>query len=341
MDSITQAALGAAVGYAVGGRVLGRKAVLWGIGLGTLPDLDVLIRFEDPVANFTYHRSFTHSLFVLGALSPLIAAGINRLHKVPKNQSRSIFLMVLLVLLTHPLLDAFTSYGTQLLWPLTDYPVYWASISIVDPVYTLPLLIASIMALISPRAIRSQRAVLLALVLSTGYLGWTQVAQARMTTYAQAELQKQNIEADRLFVTPALFSSLLWYVVAVEDDTIHYGFRSFLDDAEKSFSMARMPRNEDLLSGMEDTWIVDRLKWFSHGFYRAEVQSGKVVMSDLRMGLAPHFVFRFAVAEEGKDPKALSLSERVRNPTPDGAMGWLIDRIRGVTPCQSWTCANR
>ncbi|WP_350333793.1 metal-dependent hydrolase [Coralliovum pocilloporae] len=336
MDSITQATLGAAVGYAIGGPVLGRKAALWGIGLGTLPDLDVLIRFEDPVANFTYHRSFTHSVLVLAAITPVLAAGIRRFHKLSKDASLTITLMVLLTLVTHPLLDAFTSYGTQLLWPLTDYPFYLASISIIDPIYTLPMLGAVIMALIRPRSPRSRAAVLGAIALSTAYLGWTQVLQARMTTYAEQQLAQNDIRPDRLFVTPTLFNSLLWYVVAVEGDTIHYGFSSLLDRQDKPLNLIATPRNEALLEDLQGSWTVDRLKWFSHGFYQAEVEDKQVVMSDLRMGLAPHFSFRFAVAPEDTKDGPLPISQRVRKPRPEGAVGWIFDRMTAKISCASW-----
>ena len=43
MDTITQMALGAAVGEAVLGRKMGGRAMLWGAALGTLPDLDIII----------------------------------------------------------------------------------------------------------------------------------------------------------------------------------------------------------------------------------------------------------------------------------------------------------
>ena len=80
MDSITQLALGAAVGEATAGRQAGRRALLWGAVCGTLPDLDVFIPLGDAVRDFTYHRSASHSLFVLAALTPLMVWLILKLH---------------------------------------------------------------------------------------------------------------------------------------------------------------------------------------------------------------------------------------------------------------------
>ena len=72
MDSVTQLVLGAAVGEATLGRRVGSRAKLWGAVCGTIPDLDVFIPLGDPVRDFTYHRSFSHSLIVLAALTPLV-----------------------------------------------------------------------------------------------------------------------------------------------------------------------------------------------------------------------------------------------------------------------------
>ena len=73
MDSITHLALGAAIGEAVLGRRVGRKAAMWGAVCGTIPDLDVFIPHADAVAAITYHRSFSHSLIILALFAPLMA----------------------------------------------------------------------------------------------------------------------------------------------------------------------------------------------------------------------------------------------------------------------------
>lgn len=148
MDSITQAVLGASIQGALLGRWQGRRALLYGAMLGTLPDLDVIIDYGDAVADMTYHRGFSHSLFVLSALALALTLLIRKLRPDPGYSARRLFLTLWLVLITHPLLDAFTSYGTQLLWPLQTPPVAWSSVFIIDPLYTLPLLVAVIVGLV-------------------------------------------------------------------------------------------------------------------------------------------------------------------------------------------------
>jgi len=148
MDSLTQVALGSAVGYAVLGNKIGRKAVLWGAILGTLPDLDVFLPYGGSVEAFTYHRSFSHSLLIHLLISPLIVWLILKIHAGMQIYKVRWFWLVFLSLSTHAILDSLTVYGTQLLWPFTEYPFAVSSVFIIDPAYTLPLLIGVICTLI-------------------------------------------------------------------------------------------------------------------------------------------------------------------------------------------------
>ena len=104
-------------------------------------DLDVLVPFADAVADFTYHRSFSHSLLVLAALTPLMVWLILRAHPQTRPERGRWALLVYAVFATHVLLDALTIYGTQILWPLDHTPFGLGSIFIIDPLYTLPLLV--------------------------------------------------------------------------------------------------------------------------------------------------------------------------------------------------------
>ena len=107
MDSITQAVLGASIQGALLGRWQGRKALLYGAMLGTLPDLDVIIDYGDAVADMTYHRGFSHSLLVLTGLALLLTWLTRRFRHNPGYSAQRLFLTLWLVLITHPLLDSF------------------------------------------------------------------------------------------------------------------------------------------------------------------------------------------------------------------------------------------
>ncbi len=147
MDSITQAVLGASIQGALLGRWQGRKALLYGAMLATVPDLDVVMDYGDAVANMTYHRGFSHSLFVLSGLALLLTWLARRFRPHPGYSANRLLLTLWLVLITHPLLDAFTSYGTQLFWPLMPTPTAWSSLFIIDPLYSVPLLAAVVISL--------------------------------------------------------------------------------------------------------------------------------------------------------------------------------------------------
>ena len=179
MDTVTQFALGAGVGAAVLGRHISpRKAAIIGGVLGVVPDLDVLYPFDDPIDAFVLHRGPSHSLIVQAVVTPLFGEALMRLFKDLRGQRMRTYLAVYLVFATHALLDALTIYGTRILWPLWPEPVGVGSVFIIDPIYTLPLLVAFVWALCLRSWTAGLRRVLTTgLVFSTAYLGWSLAAQ--------------------------------------------------------------------------------------------------------------------------------------------------------------------
>ncbi len=362
MDSLTQAALGAAVGTAVLGRRAGPRAALWGAVCGTLPDLDVLWSHGDPVRDFTFHRAETHALFWLTLVSPLLGWLLARLNRDRAAWGRWT-LLAGLALVTHALLDAFTVYGTQLLLPFSDYPVGLGSVFIIDPLYTLPLLAGVIAALAWRRARpdAAARANAAGLVASTAYLAWGVAAQAHVEGEVHRSLAATPIEDGRVLVTPTPFNTLLWRIVVMDDSGYHEGFRSLLDRAE-GVQLTYYPSRTDLVEPLREEWAVRRLAWFSKGFYgvreappdldavigsagsvsqllgavsvaaAASATPGddgsRVVMTDLRMGQTPFFVFGFVVGTVGGDGVAPTDSLQVPTQRPPrGALGWMWRRI--------------
>ncbi|MBX2886215.1 MAG: metal-dependent hydrolase [Granulosicoccus sp.] len=295
MDSLTQMALGAALGEATLGRKLGNKAMVIGAVLGTLPDLDVIVPYTDAVANFTFHRSFSHSFLVLTLLTPLLAWIGYR--SSGKRFGQAWFWCVLLVLNTHVLLDCFTVYGTQAFWPISEYPIAWATIFIIDPLYTLPLLISLIIIMrAAPKSRRRAIANIAGLVLSTTYLAWTVVAQNIAHNVALNALQAQSQGYTSAVTTPAPLS-LLWRTVARDEDGYAEGYYSLLDGSEQmNFDYYRS--DESLFDALQDHWPAQRLKWFTRGFYTIRKIGDDIVMTDLRMGVEASYVFNFLV---GKD----------------------------------------
>ena len=140
MDPLSQATLGAAAAQSLIKKSDLARIALIGALAGMAPDLDVLIQSStDPLLQLEYHRQFTHSLIFIpvGALLCAIAFWpFMRRHM----SFKAIWLTALAGYATHALLDACTTYGTLLLWPFSDARIAWNTISVIDPVFTLPLL---------------------------------------------------------------------------------------------------------------------------------------------------------------------------------------------------------
>ena len=144
MDSLTQIALGIAVAEVCVGKKLKNRTFLYGAILGTIPDLDVVIGlFLDPVDGIMIHRGISHSLLLFLFLSPFLGWIISKIEKEKINFIGATS-MVFWCLFTHVLLDMFTSWGTQILWPL-NHRFALKTIFVIDPLYTIPLLISLIM----------------------------------------------------------------------------------------------------------------------------------------------------------------------------------------------------
>ena len=298
MDSLSQAVLGASVAGVVAPSGHRRRALLLGAALGTLPDLDVLIDYGDAVRNFTYHRGFSHSLFVLTPVSVLIWLALKRLWAPVSDAQYRWFAAIALALLTHPLLDAHTAYGTQLFWPMTVAPTMWATMFIIDPLYTLPLLAGTLFVAFRPDTKWCLSMLRAGVVLSTLYVGWSWTAKVIVEHEARGSLAAIGIEDAVLFSTPTPFNTLLWRVVVQSDEGHLEGFDSLLVDEEK-MTFEPIESDTTALQDAADIWAVQRLRWFARDFVKAEVDDGKLVISDLRMGQEPRYVFSHVVAVRG------------------------------------------
>ncbi len=327
MDTVTQITLGAAVGYAVLGRRAGRKALVWGGICGLLPDLDVLVPMGDAVRDFTYHRGASHSLFVLAALTPLVAWLITRIHKDTAVRRRWWYALVFGAFATHVLLDCFTVYGTQIFWPLKTPPVMWSTIFIIDPVYTLPLLLGVAAAwFLARRPDRARLFNTLGILLSTLYLAWSVGAKLHVNQVARGALNTRGIEYTRMLTLAAPFNTVLWRVLAMTDGGYVEGYYSLLDQ-DQTMRFTAYPSDPALLDGIKDHWSVKRLQWFTHGFYAVKKEGGAIVMSDLRMGLEPSYVFQFKVAEADNPHPRPVTAERFRSSRSLKTLGWVWRRI--------------
>lgn len=319
-------ALGAAVSVAVVGRRMPVwKAAAIGAAFGTLPDLDVVIDYGDPVRNMTFHRAESHALFWLTLFTPAAAWLLARLTGMADNL-RLWCLNIWLILITHTLLDAMTVYGTQLLLPFSDTPLGVASIFIIDPLYTVPLLIGLFCA-VRWRGRRGLNANRNGLIISTLYLCWTVLAQQHVAGIAERSVAASGINAEQKLVTPTPFNTLIWRVLVMTPDGYSEGFYSLLD-GDRPIRFEHFPGNMDLYQALHVHWETARMAWFSHGFFAMSEYDGEVRITDLRMGQQPDYVFSFAVAR--RTPAGLQPQPPVSRPSRvdlDRGFRWLGQRL--------------
>jgi len=301
MDSLTQITLGAAVGEAVAGRQAGAKAPLWGAFLGTLPDLDVLANpFLTEAQSLLFHRGPSHSLLLTAVLIPLLAAALARLHADgPSRRRWAVF--VGSILLTHIGLDCLTTYGTQVFWPFTRTPVIIGSIFIIDPLYTVPLAAGLLAAFRWAHTDRRRRlANYVGLAVSSAYLALTLVNKAYVEQVFDAALRAQGHPTERVFTKPTAFNNLLWTAISEGEDGFYVGSYSLLDD-DRAVSFRYVPKRHDRLGDAADSPFVDRLRWFSRGYFTVrQGPDGRLTVQDLRfgrndLGLTPNgtYIFTF------------------------------------------------
>lgn len=345
LDSITQAVLGAALQGTLLGRIQGRRALVYGAALATLPDLDVIIRYADPVSQMTYHRGFSHSVFVLTALAALLAWLVNRAWPDKGYTLSRLFLTFWLVLVTHPVLDAFTVYGTQLLWPLHVTPQSWAAVFIIDPVYTVPLLVAVAYAAVRGTHARALRFMAVALVLSTAYLGLGLASRTLAEHRFQAALDAKGVTVSEVRAVPMAFNSLVWRVLAKAPDGVYYeGVSSLLD--RQSPEMLRLNRNLSLAQVLANDPLHQRLRWFTDDWLRYDQVGDRLVVTDLRMGTPGNYTFRFDMARQGEQGRwqtqqpAVHTASGPRDLFDGQALGLIWRRIvfqQPPLPLAAWT----
>ena len=311
MDSVTQAVLGGAVSYTVLGRRLGKRAALNGMVLGTIPDLDVLIDFGGPIENMTHHRGFSHSLFVQALVAPVFILLLSNLSFGSSVSWTRWSVAVYLSLATHSLADFFTVYGTQIFWPLTNYPFAHSILFIVDPIYTTPLLVAVISALLMRDRSQAVKINALMLGLSTLYLVWSTGAKSLIDNRVKKALAINGISAEVYESTPAPLNTLLWRGVAVDDNQYFEIWASVFDDVDK-IQIQRFPRNEELISAIVDHPKIERLRWFTKGQYKVWRSDDQIIISDIRMGVEGAYVFNFEVGLQTDNQTSIGSFQQIQ-----------------------------
>lgn len=285
MDTLTHLALGATIGEAMLGRRAGGRAMAWGAAAGTMPDVDVLIGALLPeLQEVALHRGYTHSLVFAFVAAPMVAMLPARWHARTGVSWRSWAALILVSILAHILVDLFNTYGVRPFLPFSNEPLAVASVAIVDPLFTLPLLGALLGSLVLRRQARMRQAAACgALFLCASYLSLTLVSKSVAESAFQEGFQRAGLAPERILVKPTLFNNVLWRAIAEVEGGYHVAFYSHLDGGPPE-SFRWFPHRRDQLETKADTEAVQTLEWLTWGWLQAVRQDEKLIINDMRFG---------------------------------------------------------
>lgn len=289
MDIITQGVLGGVLAQTVARPGERGKATLIGIVAGLVADADFLIRSDtDTLLTIEYHRHFTHSLLFVpfGALIAALLFWPFMRNRLPFSR---LYLYSFAGYSLSGVLDAFTSYGTHLFWPFSDERVAWHLISIVDPIFSLSLLLALLFGL----GTRFRKTTLVFQLIPVFYLGLGFVQLQRAQDLSDQLAQKRGHKVDYRVVKPTLGNLVLWRSTYIANGRIYVdGIRPGITSDDKVYegkSIRLLVVNRDL-PGLDKNSVlyrdIQRFITFSDGFVAFD-QNRKDVIGDIRYGMLP------------------------------------------------------
>lgn len=218
MDIITQGLLGSTVAQAAYSKRLGKKAALFGLLIGLLPDFDIISGLGGAWASLKYHRGPTHSVLVLAALALPTGWLCKRLARCEGNLKDWVGL-AFLSLVTHPIIDLFTSYGTNIIWPVSNKRFALDALPIIDPIYSLPLLIATIAGLSGLFTFkRCQSLAIGALVFSSLYTAFGYNNSQSLVKEGNKLFLANGFNAVEVRATPTFFNTWVFRVFGRDKD---------------------------------------------------------------------------------------------------------------------------
>jgi inner membrane protein len=312
MDSLTQIVLGAACGEAILGKKIGNKALLFGAIGGTIPDLDVFIGplfYKNEIDAMLFHRGFMHSIlfsvlaaFLLGWLVHKLYDTGKRLNTTTQKGWTKLFFWSLF---THPILDCFTPYGTQLFAPFSNYRVAFNNIAVADPLYTVPFLICIILLMFYKRN-NSKRKFWLkfGIGMSSVYMLFTIFNKLYIDSVFKSTLIDKNIPYERFSAQPSILNNILWYGITETETDYYVGFYSLFDTSNRFSDWEVIPKKRDLLK--ENYKNLNDLTWFSNDYYNvSEIDDNNFEYFDLRYPILNESesktpIFSLKLFKEGK-----------------------------------------
>ncbi|HHJ36033.1 MAG TPA: metal-dependent hydrolase [Gammaproteobacteria bacterium] len=289
MDPISQAAFGASLSQSFAGdKPKQFSALVIGALAGMAPDLDILIRSAgDPLLFLEFHRQFTHSLAFIPFGALLCALAFYPFAR-KKLSFRQVYLFSFLGYATHGLLDACTSYGTQLFWPFSDLRVAWNTVSIIDPLFTLPVIVLVVLAAYKKNARYAQMGFIYAVIFLC--LGLVQKYRAEEAIYHLAQQRGHRIE--RMHIKPSFANRHVWKLIYEYDGRYYVDAVKLVFDTRYIMGTSIRKLNVEydypwLLDDAQQRRDIERFRWFSDDFLAVSPHDKNFIM-DVRYSFLPN-----------------------------------------------------
>ena len=290
--------MGACIGEATGGKILGRKAMVAGALAQSIPDIDFLAYFWlDQTDNLLAHRGITHSiLFGIAVVIGLSAATKRIFHKRKFTWEHGAWLFGLNVF-CHLFIDAFNAYGVGWFEPFSHTRFSFQVLFVADPFFSVWPFLGMLAILALYRKHKARRiAWQLGLGLCALYLVYAVYNKLTVEAALRRQLKTEGISYRSFYATPSPFNSWLWFVIVRDDQGFYTGYRSVFDKQTTHLSYA--PKNDLLLEEVKDKKDVKNLLKFSQGDYTVERNHDTLVFNILRFGKIagwhdPHAKFAF------------------------------------------------
>jgi inner membrane protein len=326
MDPLTHAISGAVLARAAPRQRLPRGTVLYLAFLAMLPDADYVLRFISDIVYLKYHRGITHSILLLPLWTWLC------LSIVPSQRRRypAMPWLIAAVLGLHIFLDIITSYGTMALSPLTDQRLTLDLVFIIDPLFTLTLLIPLLMSLLWPD--HARKLCVFGLAGMAAYLGVAYSTQQQVLRLAEREMPR----AEKYSALPLPFSPFRWQLIATYPDHYRRAAVDFQPDFPGSALFLPQSLTQRLSQGVRPAdrpeWQqfpamtsvqgidglsgVDFYRWFARFPVLLKRNGEFLEFADLRFhaGDPANLHFRLRISVGGQPQAWLIWSERQKSP---------------------------
>ncbi len=335
MDTLTHTVLGACAGEAIGGKKLGKKAMLYGAIANNLPDVDVTTSlWMNQTDGLLAHRGFTHSFLFLLLVTPLAAWLMKKIYHKNSFTKKEWAILFGVNIFLHIFIDAFTSYGTGWFEPFSHYRVSFNVLFVVDPFYTISLLFTSIaLLLLNKNHAKRIWWTLTGIIISSMYLTYALYHKVEVNHVTKESLRNEKINYTDFITTPGPLNNFLWYILAKSEKGYNIGYYSVFD-RENQIHFHFLPTNDSLIRTVKNDDDVKKLTRFSQGYYTIEKINDTLIFNDLRFGQiggwssgdAP-FVFQFKLSKVAYNDVVI---QRGRFKASSGkAFNEMIERIKG------------